>query len=318
MATYPDDAKLSVSAFSVIAESTFTNTGTMTTDFTLPSTVTHRGEVAAFADGVLQATSSYDISDSGATVSFLTAPNATSLVIKTITLPERFRANRTFPSIRAVDFNATSAVVINSVSYLINGSRTAFALPEGVSVTSKSEFLVFVSGVQQQESAYTFPSSTGLGNAGIDISDGGSALAAPDTLSIRVFDSSVTSFDRFTSMADRKPDKGITSKINFDTINFTSQSGYEKRRLRSRRSKRSYSLQYTNISGVEKSAIESFYNARSGEFESFVFDLSHINESGTINARFDGPLQISQVLSSGSGLLDNFFSVSFGLQETFD
>ena len=104
MATYPDDATLSVSAFSVIAESTFTNTGTTTTDFTLPSTVTHRGEVAAFADGVLQATSSYDISDSGATVSFLTAPNATSLVIKTITLPERFRANRTFPSIRADDF----------------------------------------------------------------------------------------------------------------------------------------------------------------------------------------------------------------------
>ena len=89
MATYPDDATLSVSAFSVIGESTFNNTGITTTDFTLPSTVTHRGEVAAFVDGVLQATSSYDLSDSGATVSFLTAPNATTLIIKTISLPPR-------------------------------------------------------------------------------------------------------------------------------------------------------------------------------------------------------------------------------------
>jgi hypothetical protein len=256
MATYPNDATLSVTAFSVIGESTFTDTGPNTTNFALPSTVSHRGEIAAFIDGVLQATTSYDLADSGATASFLTAPNASVLVLKTISLPPRFRANRTFPAVRAVDFNATTAVVINSVSYLINGSRTAFAFPEGVTVTAKSEFLVFVSGVQQQESAFTFPSSS-LGNAGIDIDDDGSALDAPDTLSIRVFDSSVTSFDRF-------------------------------------------------------------YNERSGEFESFVFDLSHINDSGTINARFSGTLKVAQVLSNGAGLLDNFYTVSFELQETFD
>jgi hypothetical protein len=317
MATYPNDATLSVTAFSVIGESTFTDTGPNTTNFALPSTVSHRGEIAAFIDGVLQATTSYELADSGATASFLTAPNASVLVLKTISLPPRFRANRTFPAVRAVDFNATSAVVINSVSYLINGSRTAFAFPEGVTVTAKSEFLVFVSGVQQQESAFTFPSSS-LGNAGIDIDDDGSALDAPDTLSIRVFDSSVTSFDRFTSMADRKPDNGVSSQRSFDSITFTSQSGYEKRRLRSRRSKRQYSLQYTNVTGVEKSAIESFYNERSGEFESFVFDLSHINDSGTINARFSGTLKVAQVLSNGAGLLDNFYTVSFELQETFD
>ena len=68
----------------------------------------------------------------------------------------------------------------------------------------------------------------------------------------------------------------------------------------------------------EKVAIENFYNARSGEFESFTFDLSHINESGTINARFDGPLQITQVLSHGTALTDNFFTVNFKLQETYD
>ena len=52
-------------------------------------------------------------------------------------------------------------------------------------------------------------------------------------------------------------------------IIFNSQAGYEKRRLRSRRSKRNYNLQYTNITGIEKTAIENFYNARSGAFEPF-------------------------------------------------
>ena len=35
------------------------------------------------------------------------------------------------------------------------------------------------------------------------------AMDSADTLSIRVFDASVTVSDRFNSMADRKPDKGI-------------------------------------------------------------------------------------------------------------
>ena len=30
-------------------------------------------------------------------------------------------------------------------------------------------------------------------------------------------------------MADRKPDKGLTSERSFDTIKFESQAGYEKR-----------------------------------------------------------------------------------------
>jgi len=139
-----------------------------------------------------------------------------------------------------------------------------------------------------------------------------------DSLSIRVFDSSVETIDRFTSMADRKPDNGIESQRVFDVTTFASQAGYEKRRLKSRRSKRNYQLSYTAITGVEKTAIENFYNARSGQFESFSFDLSHINESGTINTRFEGPLQIEQTFSVGSRLIDNFYTVSFTLQEVFD
>ena len=77
-------------------------------------------------------------------------------------------------------------------------------------------------------------------------------------------------------------------------------------------------LQYTNITGVERTAIENFYNARSGTFESFSFDLSHLNESGTISARFDGDLSITQVLSSGLSLTENIYSVGFKLKETYD
>jgi hypothetical protein len=139
-----------------------------------------------------------------------------------------------------------------------------------------------------------------------------------DKLSIRVFDAEVSTLDRFNSMADRKPDKGFSSQRKFDTISFESQSGYEKRRLRSRRSKRSYDLTYTNVTGIEKTAIENFYNARSGEFEAFTFDLTHLNEAGTITTRFEGPLTVNQVHSAGSNLTENFFTVSFKLQETYD
>ena len=119
-------------------------------------------------------------------------------------------------------------------------------------------------------------------------------------------------------MADRKPDSGIESSRTFDVTTFVSQAGYEKRRLKSRRSKRNYDLTYSAITGVEKTAIETFYNARSGTFESFTFDLSHINESGTIVARFEGPLTISQTYSIGNRLIDNFYTVSFQLMEVFD
>ena len=144
------------------------------------------------------------------------------------------------------------------------------------------------------------------------------SLQATDKLIIRSFGMSVASLDRFNSMADRKPDKGFSTEEAFQSAIFLSQAGYEKRRLQSRRSKRKYSLQYSNISGIEKTAIEEFYRARSGDFESFTFDLSHINDSGTINSRFDGPLNVTQVLSTGTTLTDNFYTVSFSLQEVFD
>ena len=43
-------------------------------------------------------------------------------------------------------------------------------LPEGVNVTSATDFMVFLSGVFQTPDSYTFPSAT-LATQGIDIGD---------------------------------------------------------------------------------------------------------------------------------------------------
>ena len=534
---YPDDAIAPITAFSVVATSTFNNTGLSRVIFNLPSAVTSKGEVTAFDDGILQSTTTYSLANAGQTITFAEAPNATELVVKTISLPERYRLNRTFPEVVAADFNSSAATVINGNSYIINGVTEAFSFPAVVNVTSTSDFMVYVAGVFQQPSSYTYPSVT-LGHQGIDIGDnaavnlltnfagnltdsspkertvaintgsasfnqsnvvldgskyiavtgsgndfnvgeeksftfdtiitpdsgssmssnqtilarhnsgtnyyalrtvgsnstigfiinksnsiteiyggncnggtsyqvavsydkttdnlrlyvanalvkevhynpevtpfpggsliigantsvaggsvasrerykgkidyirmadgaryrgaihnvltttatviGGSPLGAidsADSLSIRVFDASTTVSDRFNSMADRKPDGGFGTEKVFDVTTFKSQSGYEKRRLNTRRPLRAYNLAYTNISGIERTAIENFYNARSGTFESFTFDLSHLNESGTITTRFDGGLQINQVLSSGPSLTENFYTVTFKLQETFE
>ena len=79
MATYPTDATAPITAFPVTSTVTFSSTGAVATDFNLATDVAHAGEVAAFIDGVLQQTTAYSISNSGATASFITAPNASNL-----------------------------------------------------------------------------------------------------------------------------------------------------------------------------------------------------------------------------------------------
>ena len=122
----------------------------------------------------------------------------------------------------------------------------------------------------------------------------------------------------FTSMLDKKPDTGYTSDVEFSTIVFESESGHEKRRLRSRRPKRRLDLTYTNVDGLVVSAINNFYRARSGIYESFYFNLDHINESGIIITRFDGPVKVTQVADLGSNVLQKFYNVSFTLKEIYD
>lgn len=536
MATYPDDATADATEFSVLSTITYSSTGS-TTDFNLSGEVSSKAEVLAIVDGVVQDTVSYSLTNASSTVSFSTAPNATTLVLKNLDLPSRFLINRKLEQTGSVFYSNSSATVVDSNTYLINANTEAFALPVTSSPTDANTILVFLSGILQDPSTFTFPSRI-LGNRGIDIGDNsavklltlfnnnltdsspvghtmtmvgaGSAtfanekqitldgtndyvftedlnktlnifkndftidvFAKPDTgtsmssnqslfayhstasqfvnlqitgansnvgfiindsgttteiyggncnggvnvhiatsyekatsnlrlyvnnvkvahttfstfndfdgnvtiganshtgtgkipgeffngnidfvrvaassryktaehmhvtdhdpsiisgaplgslntddkLDIRVFEGTVETDDRFSSMADKKPDAGFSLKRAFDTILFESQAGYEKRRLRSRRSKRTFELQYTNLHGVGKKAIDNFYTARSGNFDSFLFDLSHISESGTATVRFDGDLNIQQVLSASSNLRDNFFTVSFTLKEVFD
>ena len=125
--------------------------------------------------------------------------------------------------------------------------------------------------------------------------------------------------DSFSSMADRKPDRGYSESRAYNSIVFESEAGYEKRRLRSRRSKRDFSLSYTNVTGLQKQAIENFYHARAGEYESFTLDLTHVNQAGNMTVRFSGALEVSEILAGdSSNVLNNFYTINFTLKETYD
>lgn len=543
MATYPTDATITTTAFDTLSTINFSSTGSATNFNLHPHTVEHVGEVVVTADGIEQATSTYSVSNSGATITFVTAPSADSLSLKIITVPVRFRTSRKAQTVKYIEYSNT-ATVVQANTYVINGVTQNFALPFQENVNSTDQLLVTVSGVEQASTQYVHPASNtspavttqnvslNLGNAGISIGtfedtalllnfetnftdespkahgaatvtgavlsgtkqfgnsaasfdgtndlisfadsaefkyegsfciecfvrfedasqantvfshrtddnnfvklsrlannkmqwlvkESGSAVAdiqggsisadtfthvavahnketgntalfvngsavqfdasstytinptgsfeigrinttsastrehlkgfidsfrfvnnspvrtdtfetpvvaatrihtplqSDDVLVIRRFTSNVDTFDRFTSMEDRKPDRGFSTNREFDVINFESQGGYEKRRLRSRRSKRDFDLTYTNITGVEKHAIEQFYIARNGSFETFTFDLTHINENGTIQARFDGSLQVSHVFSdsSNTSLQTNYYTVNFKLKEVYD
>ena len=118
------------------------------------------------------------------------------------------------------------------------------------------------------------------------------------------------------TMTSRKPDRGFSVGEQFNNAIFTSQVGYERRRAISRRSKRQFQLQYTNVNGGYKQAIENFYRARSGDLESFEFDLSYIGMSGTIQVRFDGELGVSEVQTT-SNTITNIYTISFNLVESY-
>jgi hypothetical protein len=313
MAIYPDDATVSSTAFSVVSSNAYTNTGT-TVEFALPSTISYPGEVIAIADNVIQDISSYVITDSGKKIFFVVAPAASNLTFKTISLPARFRTVRQYPGIYSVSYSNTSTTVVDSNTYLLNGVRTAFSLPSAAlgKTSQKDSIIVTISGVVQANTFFTYPSST-LSYNGVDLDSAPSTT----TLEIRTVVSEASSIGRFTDMRDRKPSNGYSINREFAVSKFESQAGYERRRLTSRRSRRSFELTYTNVTGVEKQAIEDFYIARNGEYETFTFDLSHINSTGTVRTRFDGPLDITQVISSGTDLTQNIYIVKLRLREDY-
>ena len=308
---YPSGANVSPDNYSIVSSVTYSSTGA-TTSFNIGRYVDVPAEIAAIADGVVQSYKSYTLSNSGGTVDFFIAPGATSLEIKTLSVPSFLKVTKDSVQILSLFYSNVATTNYNGNNYILNGSQVAWALPTVPADTN--QLFIAIDGVVQNPSAYTFPSST-LGNYGIDISPALASNVA--NLDVRVFSAASTQVERFTTMTDRKPDRGYSYDREFDILSFESQAGYETRRLRSRRPKRNYNLTYTNITGLHKIAIDNFYNARSGEFESFVFELSHINESGTVTVRFDGPIQTSHVASSGSLPSQNLYTMSMRLKEVF-
>lgn len=119
------------------------------------------------------------------------------------------------------------------------------------------------------------------------------------------------------NLTNRKPDKGFSRNSEYSVNIFTSRSGHERRSLIARRPKRTFSLTYNNLNGSYTAAIEQFYAARNGTFESFELDLTYLGLSGTVFVRFEGGLTITEVLST---LTENtsFYNISFNLVETYN
>lgn len=124
--------------------------------------------------------------------------------------------------------------------------------------------------------------------------------------------------DTFTSMINRKPDRGFDIERQYDVNIFKSEAGYEKRTLGTRRVMRSFNLEYSSIDGLVKQAIQNFYDARYGRFESFTLDLDHLGMTGTVTVRFDSDLSIQQIKSGSANVLNDVYTVSFKLMETYD
>ena len=327
MAIYPDDATVSASAFATLSSGTKVyNTTSSTTVFPLPITVSYVGEVFVTLDGITQTVDSYYLSNNNGSITFYAAPNVNELVIRCIDLPARYRRLKSSPTLAVyhVKYSNTAFTTVGGNSYILNGVQTAFSIPEaslGQAVQANAIF-VTVSGVMQDQTNYTYP-STVLGLNGIDFDEAPAINAnnssfANNTLEIRTFVTESSYTSRFTDMRDRKPNNGFMTQNQFNVSKYNTQVGYEKRRLLSRRQKRSYQLTYTNVSGVEKEAVENFYKARNGEYETFTFDLTHINDTGTVRTRFNGPLEIQQVISAGTSLTQNFYNIRFSLQEDYD
>lgn len=131
-------------------------------------------------------------------------------------------------------------------------------------------------------------------------------------------DATYDSGSTITYLSNRKPDKGLSINNGFKVQEFISQAQYNKRTLLTRKSFRTFNLTYTNINGYYKAAIENFYNARFGNFESFSFDTSYINLSGTITVKFgDDGLNITKVQDSTTSLYDTIYTITFSLNEVY-
>ena len=118
------------------------------------------------------------------------------------------------------------------------------------------------------------------------------------------------------TISGRHPDKNISISNSYkNTIKQEFGGGYERRIIKTRRTQRKYTLRYTKVEDAVKTEIENFYNARSGDYESFQFNLAHIHESGLILTRFQGDLNITLIDTLGD---TNYYDISFTLLEVYN
>ena len=171
MATYPDDATLDVSVFSVISSSVITTSDASATTYSLPSQANSTAEIVVAIDGVTQATTTYTLATGGLSINFITAPGAgVELSIKVVSIPSRFLVNRSINDAISINYSNTSTTTSDGNTFLINGETESFVLPPDANVTTTSELLVYIGGLYQTPSSYTYPSIV-YGNQGIDIGD---------------------------------------------------------------------------------------------------------------------------------------------------
>ena len=318
VAIYPTDATYNVENFSVVSGTQYNNTGTQT-EFILPTTVTAVGQILPYADGILQDVSTYDISNysgvSYSNVAFSGPLYASNLTLKVIRVPSSFFHWENYITTAVVNYSNTTPTTIRSNVYVVNGVRTTFALPILSNTTNKDSLIVTRSGVTQAQQEFTFPSVT-LGIYGIDMT---LAPLANEILEIRIFDTGLRKYARRTSLGGRKADRGYSYTREPDVKTTKFIAGYEKRRLNTRRLRRKWNFAYTNINGLDKEAIDSFYSSRNGTYESFTFDLTHLNESGLATVVFDSPPQITNVLAgSASDFAQNYYNVTMVFREVDD
>jgi hypothetical protein len=118
------------------------------------------------------------------------------------------------------------------------------------------------------------------------------------------------------TLSSRKPDRGFNYPIEYPINVFVSQSGHEKRNSVSRRPKRTFNLQYTNILGGYMKAITDFYASVHGNLYSFYFDLSHIGQSGIVMVRFNNALTVTEVQST-LNVETSIYNIQLTLVETY-
>jgi len=319
MLIYPNHVTFDSTSFSALYSKTYSGENGSNTTYALGIVntayiPTSKADVLITIDGVTQDTSTYFLSNNNSNVTFYSNPTG-DLIFKIIRVPDYFKRSRRIAIFSSVLYTNLGGTLVNSNTYTINGDTVTYELPVGSSITSTDDLLIYIDGVSQDSSTFVWPSSNTLAEAGVTFNEPISANVS--SLQIRAYNLS-TQIERSANLAHKTPDRGFKEGKEFKNIIFESQGGYEKRRMVSRRPKRSWELQYTNINGIEKEALDNFYNNCNGEFLTFRFDLSHIQQNGEINVRFDGGLDFTEVASLGPDIIDQIYNVGLKLREVYD